>query len=83
MKPIKKKILFKPFIGSNTTEGGLLIPDSARKLSNNGVVIEVGDGVTKVKSGDICFRVKDWGEEFIINGEKHYLMEEDAILAKA
>lgn len=83
MKPIKKKILFKPFQGSNTTEGGLLIPDSARKLSNNGEVIEVGEGVTKVKVGDVAWRVKDWGEEYIINGEKHYLMEEDAILAKA
>jgi chaperonin GroES len=81
MQPIKKKILFKPFWGSNITEGGLLIPDSARKLSNKGVIVNVGEEVTKVKAGDIGYRVKDWGEEFIIDGEQHFLMEQDAILA--
>lgn len=81
MKPHNKKILFKPFKSNTTTEGGLFIPDSVQKLSNKGEIVEVGDKVTKVKKGDIGFRVKDWGEEFIINGEKHYIMEQDAILA--
>lgn len=81
MKPVNKKILFKPFKGSETTEGGLLVPESFRKLSNKGLIVEVGEQATKVKKGDIGFRVKDWGEEFIIDGEKHFLMEETAILA--
>lgn len=81
MKPINKKILFKPFQGSEITEGGLYVPDSVRKLSNKGEIVEVGERVTKVKKGDIGFRVKDWGEEIIINGEKHFIMEENAILA--
>jgi chaperonin GroES len=81
MKPVKKKILFKPFLGDSVTSGGLHIPDSARKLSNRGVIVDIGEQVTKVKSGDIGFRVKDWGEEIIINGEKHFIMEQDAILA--
>jgi len=81
MKTVNKKILFKPFKGSSVTEGGLIIPDSAQKLSNKGQIVDVGDKVTKVKIGDVGFRVKDWGEEFIINGESHFIMEEDAILA--
>ncbi len=81
MKVINKKILFKPFKGSETTEGGLFIPDSVRKLSNKGEIVEIGERVTKVKKGDVGFRVKDWGEEIIINGEKHFIMEQDAILA--
>jgi co-chaperonin GroES (HSP10) len=81
MKPIHKKILFRSFKGSETTEGGLFIPDSVRKLSNKGEIVEVGEGVTKVKKGDIGFRVKDWGEEFVVNNEPHFLMEETAILA--
>jgi len=81
MKPINRKILFKPFKGSEKTEGGLFVPDSVRKLSNKGEIVQVGERVTKVKKGDIGFRVKDWGEEIIIDGEKHYIMEESAILA--
>jgi len=81
MKPVKTKILFKPFQGSEQTEAGIFIPESVRKLSNKGEIVEVGEGVTKVKKGDIGFRVQDWGEEFIIGGEQHFLMEQDAILA--
>ena len=81
MKPINKKILFKPFKRSETTEGGLLVPEAFRKLSNKGEIVEIGERVTKVKKGDVGWRVKDWGEEFIINGEKYYIMEQDAILA--
>ena len=81
MKPINKKILFKPFKGSETTEGGIFVPDSVRKLSNKGEIVEVGERVTKVKKGDIGWRVQGWGEEIIINGERHYIMEQDAILA--
>ena len=82
MKPINKKILFKPFKGSETTEGGLLVPEAFRKLSNKGEIVEVGERVTKVKKGDIGWRVKYWGEEFIIDGEKHYIFDTSAVLAK-
>lgn len=81
MKPIKTKILFKPFKGNEKTESGLYIPESVQKLSNKGEIVEVGDKVTGLKKGDIGWRVKDWGEEIIIDGEKHYLMESNSILA--
>lgn len=85
MKLINKKILFRPFKWNETTEGGLLIPESARKLSNKGEVVEIANRVTKVKKGDVAFRVKDWeGEvELDIDGEKHFIMDENAILALA
>lgn len=82
MIPHNKKILFKPFKGSEKTDGGIYIPDSLQKLSNKGEIVEVGSKVTKVKKGDIGWRVKDWSEtDLIINGETHCLMNEDAILA--
>jgi len=81
MIPVNKKILFKPFKGDEKTQGGLYVPDSVRKLSNKGEIVEVGDKVTKVSKGDIAWRVKDWGEALIMNGEQYFLMEEGAILA--
>ena len=58
---------------------------SVRKPSNKGVVVAVGDGSSKkpmqFKEGDTVFRVKGWGQEILVNGELHYLMTQDSILA--
>jgi len=81
MKLINKKILFKPFPSKDKTEAGLFVPESAQEVNNKGTIVEIGNRVTKMKKGDVGFRVKGWGEEFIINGDKHYVMEEEAILA--
>ena len=83
MNPINRKILFKPFPSKEKTEGGLYVPESVREVNNKGTIVEIGNRVTKVKKGDIGWRVQGWGEEVIINGEKHYIMEESAILALA
>lgn len=82
MTPVLNNILFRPFEGDAVSESGIIIPDSCRGLSNKGVVVAVGNKVKKVKKGDIGYRVKDWGEEIEVEGIKHYLMNEDAILAK-
>ncbi len=81
MKLVGKNILFKPFEGAEVTEGGLIIPDTAKKLSNKGEIVEVGHLVTKVKKGDVGFRVKDWGEPIEVDGETHFIMNESAILS--
>ena len=85
MIPIRQQIVVKPFPSSGLTEGGLIVPDSVQKDSNKVTVVSVGNGTKgkpmRLKPGNVGFRVKDWGEEIIINGEKHYLMEQDAILA--
>ena len=81
VKPIRKQILFKPFMGEAITAGGLIIPDNCRKLSDRGEIMAIGNMVSKVKVGDIAFRVQAWGLELIEGEEKYYLMDEDAILA--
>lgn len=85
MKPIKENILVKPFPSDEITESGILIPESCRGVSNMVLIVEVGDGTKEkpmyLKKGDVGFRVKDWGEEIEINGEKHYIMNQSAIIA--
>jgi chaperonin GroES len=85
MKPIKTLILFKPSPSDEVSEGGIFVPDSAREVNNKGTIVSVGNGTKSkpmgLKTGDVGFRVKNWGEEIIINGEKHYLMDQDAIIA--
>ena len=85
MKPIRNKILVKPFPSDEESDGGIIVPLSAREVSNKVLIVGVGNGTKdepmRLKKGDVGFRVKNWGEEIIIDGEKHYMMEQSAILA--
>lgn len=85
MKPIRNQVLFKPLPADEISEGGIYVPLSARRVSNKGIIVATGNGTPKkpmtVKAGQTAIRVKDWGCEVLINGEKHYLMDADSILA--
>jgi chaperonin GroES len=85
MQPIRENILVKPFAGDEISEGGIFVPISVRKPSNKGIVIAVGNGTAKkamqFKKEDKVYRVKEWGQEVLVNGELHYIMSQDAILA--
>jgi hypothetical protein len=35
-----------------------------------------------LKEKDIVYRVKDWGTPVDIQGERHYIMDQNAIIAK-
>lgn len=86
MKPIRDKVLFKPFPPDTISIGGIYVPESARQINNKGEIIEVGKGTKdkpmKLKAGDIGYRVKEWGQEILIDGELYFLIEQDAIIAK-
>lgn len=88
MKVIRNKILVKPFPADEESEGGIFVPESARKISNKVLIVDTGNGTAtepmKLKKGDTGFKVKDWkGEiEVMIGGELHYIMEQSSIIAK-
>jgi chaperonin GroES len=85
MKPIRSNVLVKPFPPSEQSEGGIFVPLSVRKDNNRGTVIAVGNGTKgrpmQFKPGQVVYRVYEWGLPVDINGEKHYLMDDSAILA--
>lgn len=85
MKPINQNILVKPFPASDKTEGGIFVPDSVKQPSNKVLIVAVGDGSEKkpmkLKPGQTGFRVKDWGEPIEIDGELHFIMTQQSILA--
>ena len=82
---INNQILVKPFPSDNVTEGGLFIPDSVKKPSAKVKIISVGKGTKKkqmtLKEGQTAYRVDGWGTEVMIDGELHFIMEDNAILA--
>ncbi len=85
IQPIRDNVLVKPYPSNEISEGGLLIPESAREVNNKVKVVAVGNGVAgkpmKLKVGDSGYRVKAWGQEILVDGELHFLMSQDAILA--
>lgn len=85
MTPIRQNVLVKPYPPSEQTESGLFVPDTVKKPSNHVYIVAVGNGSPnrpmKLKAGQSGYRVKDWGQEVEYNGEKHYFMEQSAIIA--
>ena len=83
--PIKGNVLVKPLMADYESVGGIIVPDSFKEESNKVEIIAVGNGTKQrpmyLKKGDIGFRVKDWGTEVIHNGELHYIMDMNDILA--
>ena len=86
MQPVRNIILTKPFPPDEISEGGIFVPESARQESNKMRVIAVGNGTKERKMifnpGDIVYRVKDWGTPIDIDGERHYIMDQNGIIAK-
>ena len=85
MKPLRDLVLVKPCMADEVTEGGLFIPTTARPRSAKAIIVEVGNGTSKIemeaKVGDTVIHIKDAGEEVIINDEPHYLIRQNDILS--
>ena len=85
MQPIRSQILVESFPSDEVSEGGIYVPDSARKPSNKVRIVKVGNGTKdkpmKLKEGDIGYRVESWGLDVVIDGRLHFIMDMDAILA--
>lgn len=85
MTPIQTKVLIKPFPSEEKSTGGIIVADGFRERNCKATVVDVGNGTKKnpmqYKPDMVVFSVKDNGEEFLINGEKHYLIDASWILA--
>jgi co-chaperonin GroES (HSP10) len=80
MIPIRNNVLLKPFPSDEMSTGGIIIAESYREASNKMEVIAVGSKA-KFKEGQTVYRVKDWGDEILIDGQVHFLMSDDSIIA--
>lgn len=85
IRPIRSQVLLKPFPSDDKSAGGIIVSDAHKAISNKMKVIAVGDGLPKkpmrIKEGDVVFRVLNWGNPVEVNGELHFLMDQDSLLA--
>ena len=76
------RILVQQHEAEAESEGGIIIPDKAQERNNLGVVLGVGDKVTKVKTGDEIFYQNLGVVPFTIGGVTVLIMDEDDVLLK-
>ncbi len=89
VKPLADRVLVRPLDAEDRTEGGIILPDTAKEKPQEGEVIEVGmgrfeDGKSipmEVNKGDRILYGKYSGTEVKVAGEDFMIMRESDILA--
>ncbi len=89
LTPLHDRILVRRVEESETTRGGIIIPDTAKDKPQEGEVIAVGKGKSNdegkvfplaVKEGDRILFGKYAGTEIKIDGEDFVIMREEEVL---
>jgi chaperonin GroES len=89
IRPLHDRVLIKRIEETETIQGGIIIPDSAKEKPQQGDVIAVGNGTMledgervplDVKAGDRILFGKHSGSEIKIEGEEYLIVREDEIL---
>ena len=85
LKPIGDRVVIRRLPAEEVTNGGIIIPDTAKEKPQQGEIIAVGLGKKKYKmnvaKGDRVLFGKYSGQEFELDGEELLVMREDDILA--
>jgi chaperonin GroES len=89
LTPLHDRIVVRRIEESETTRGGIIIPDSAKDKPQEGEVIAVGKGKSNdegkvfpldVKAGNRILFGKYSGTEIKIDGEEFLIMREEEVL---
>lgn len=89
IRPLHDRVVVKRLEEEETSQGGIIIPDSAKEKPQKGEVLAVGPGkkndegkvvAMDVKKGDKVLFGKYSGNELKIEGEECLIMREDEIL---
>lgn len=90
MRPLHDRVLLQRIEETETRNGSIIIPDSAKEKPQEGKVIAVGQGKPNddgkktpldVKAGDRVLFGKYSGSEVNVGGEDYLIMKEEDILA--
>jgi len=85
IKPFEDRILVEPEeIGEGKSEGGIIIPDTAKEKPRKGKVVEVGtdeDLAKNIKVGDTIIYAKFTGDEIEVENKNYLIISKSDILA--
>jgi len=89
IRPLQDRLIVKRVKEEATSNGGIIIPDSAKEKPIEGDVIAVGNGkitdsgavrALDVKAGDRVLFGKYSGTEIKLDGEEHLILREEDVL---
>ena len=90
LKPLGDHVLVKPLSKEEKTQGGIILPDTAKEKPQAGEVIAVGPGrllengtrvQPEVKAGDKVIYAKYGGMEIKLEADEYLILRETDILA--
>ena len=90
VKPLGNRVLVEPVEEKEGKKGEIIIPDTAKEKSQEGIVRALGTGKTdddgkkvpfEVKKGDRVLVSKYGGTEIKIDGKEYKILNSDDILA--
>jgi chaperonin GroES len=91
IRPLDDRVVVEPLEAEEKTQGGIVLPDSAKEKPTKGKVISVGEGKLLdsgkraellVKKGDRVLYGKYAGTEITVDGKDYLILKENDILAK-
>jgi chaperonin GroES len=91
IRPLDDRVVVEPLEAEEKTEGGIVLPDTAKEKPTKGKVISVGEGKLLdngerakllVKKGDQVLYGKYAGTEITVSGKEYLILREGDILAK-
>lgn len=90
LKPLEDRVVVKVIEEEQKTQGGIVLPDTAKEKPQEGKVVAVGPGrlldngtrvAPAVKVGDRVVFAKYSGTEVKVDGQEYLIMRESDILA--
>jgi len=90
IKPLGDKVVVEPLEEEEKSAGGIILPDTAKKKPQEGVVIAVGPGkvlddgsrgAMAVKKGDKVIYAKYGGTEVTVDGKDYMILDQESIYA--
>ncbi|MCP4264546.1 MAG: co-chaperone GroES [Candidatus Brocadiaceae bacterium] len=91
IRPLDDRVVVEPLEAEEKTQGGIVLPDSAKEKPTKGKIISVGEGKLLdsgkraellVKKGDRVLYGKYAGTEISVGGKDYLILKENDILAK-
>jgi chaperonin GroES len=90
IKPLGDRVVIEPSESEETTAGGIVLPDAAKKKPQEGTVIAVGPGRVLdngkrseigVEVGQVVVYAKYGGTEVKVDGKDYVILEAEQIYA--
>jgi len=80
-KPLGARVMVRPVERDQTTESGIVLPDTAKEKPQSAEVVAVGAHEdVKVSIGDVVVLRKYSGTEVELDGEEHRIVDAEDIL---